>query len=403
MKKRTALVIVGTASLALAWVAWRAFGAAQARIDTPTAMVGRRDLSATVVATGTIRPQVGAEVKAGSRVSGVLRRLHFNIGDQVKPGALIAELDDRDLQARVAGAEAELRAAEARLALIRRGARDQEIAQARTGVQDAAATHALAEVQLRRQASLFQKGLVPQNDVDVAQKNLETAAAKLRASQEQLALVEAKFLPEDLQVVEAQVQQARAALDLARTQLSYARITAPIAGIIASVSTQEGEAIAAGLQAPTFVTLVDLNRLQADAFVDETDIGKIAQGQSAILTVDAFPDREFRGVVAAILPKASIQQNVVYYDTVIEIQPADGLLRPDMTANVTILVGERRGALAVPNQAIKREDGKKVVYVLGGGKPERRVVKTGWKDSGYTEVLGGLREGERVLVGALPG
>jgi len=403
MKKLAGVALVATALVAAGWIGWCSFGQAQAPEGVSTAAVIRRDLSATVVATGTIRPEVGAEVKVGSRVSGLLRKLHFNIGDLVKAGDLIAELDDRDLRARVEQAEAELQAVEARLALIRRGARDEEVAQARMAVQDAVATRALAETQLRRQTDLLERGLVPQNDVDVAVKNFDTAAAKLRAAQEQLALAERKFLPEDLQVAEAQVRQARGALEFARSQLSYTRIAAPITGIIASVSTQEGEAIAAGFQAPTFVTLVDLTRLQADAFVDETDIGKVAPGQSAVLTVDAFPDREFRGKVTAILPKASIQQNVVYYDSVIQLEPADGLLRPDMTANVTILVGERRGALVVPNQAIKREDGKKVVYVLDGGKPERRVVKTGWKDSGYTEVLGGLREGERVLVGALPG
>ena len=403
MNKLAGATVVATALVAAGWVGWRSLGSAQARQDVPTAVVMRRDLSATVVATGSIRPQVGAEVKVGSRVSGVLRKLHFNIGDLVKAGDLIAELDDRDLRARIVQAEAELQAAEARLALVRRGAREEEVAQARTAVEDAAATHVLAQTQLQRQTSLLARGLVPQNDADVALKNLETAAAKLRAAREQLALVERKFLPEDVQIAEAQVNQARGALELARTQLSYTRLTAPISGIIASVSTQEGEAISAGLQAPTFVTLVDLTRLQADAFVDETDIGRVGAGQSAVLMVDAFPDREFRGKVTAILPKASIQQNVVYYDTVIDLEPADGLLRPDMTANVTILVGERRGALVVPNQAIRREEAKKMVYVLDDSKSERRVVKIGWKDSGYTEVLDGLSEGERVLVGTLPG
>jgi multidrug efflux pump subunit AcrA (membrane-fusion protein) len=402
MNKVRGAVVVAVALAVTGLMGWRWLGPTQAREDLPSAAVVRRDLSAAVVATGAIRPQVGAEVKVGSRVSGLLRKLHFNIGDLVKAGDLIAELDDRDLRARIVQAEGEVRAAEARLALVRRGAREEELAQARMGVQDAAATHALAETQLRRQSELFARGLLPRDDVDVATRNLDTATARLRSAEAQLALLQRKFLPEDVQVAEGQVAQARGNLEVVRTQLSYARLTAPIAGIIASVSTQEGEAISAGLQAPTFVTLVDLTRLQADAFVDETDIGKVAPGQPAVLTVDAFPDREFKGKVTAILPKASIQQNVVYYDTVIALEPAGGLLRPDMTANVTILVGERRGRLVVPNQAIRREDGEKVVYVLVGGKGQRRVVKTGWKDGRYTEVLDGLREGERVLIGAPP-
>ena len=400
--KKVGIVIASVAVLAVGWLGWRATGRTDARADAPAAVASRRDLSASVLATGAIRPQVGAEVKVGSRVSGVLQKLHFNIGDAVRKGELIAELDDRDLVARVAQAEAALAAAEARLALVHLGAREQEIAQARSAVVDAEATRALAEKQLERQAALFAEKLVPQSDVDLAVKNLDSAAAKREAERERLSLVERKYLPEDVAVVEAQASEARASLSLVRTQLSYARIAAPIDGVIASVSTQEGEAIAAGFQAPTFVTLVDLDRLQADAFVDETDIGRIAPGQRAVLTVDAFPDRDFTGIVAAILPKALIQQNVVYYDAVVELDPSDGLLRPDMTASVRILVGERQGVLVVPNSAVKREEAERVVYVLDEGRVVRRVVRTGWRDGGFTEILDGLAEGERVLTGEAP-
>jgi HlyD family secretion protein len=396
--KKTGIVVVSAAVLAVAWLGWRAMGGVDVSADAAAAIVSRRDLSSSVLATGAIRPQVGAEVKVGSRVSGVLQTLHFNIGDGVRRGDLIAELDDRDLRARVSQAEAGLRAAEARLALIQLGARDQEIAQARSAVADAEATRALAEKQLQRQTALFARELVPQSEVDVAVKNLESATARLEAERERLSLVERRFLPEEVAVAEAQAAEARAAVSVARTQLSYARIAAPIDGVIASVSTQEGEAIAAGFQAPTFVTLVDLNRLQADAFVDETDIGKIAPGQRAVLTVDAFPDRDFTGTVTAILPKAIIQQNVVYYDAVVELDPSDGLLRPDMTASIRILVGERAGVLAVPSAAVMREEAERVVYVLEDGRTSRRVVRIGWRDGGFTEIVSGLAEGERVLI-----
>lgn len=400
--KSIGVVIASLALVGLGTLAWRAYRGAEQRRDVPTAVVARRDLSASVLATGAIRPQVGAEVKVGSRVSGVLERLHFNIGDRVRRGDLIAELDDRDLRARVAQAEAALQAAVARLELVRLGARVQEIAQARAAVADAEAGRVLAEKQLERQSALLDRRLVPPDDVDVAMKNLDSAVARLEAERERLALVERKYLPEEVSVVEAQVAEARAVLSLARTQLSYARIAAPIDGVIASVSTQEGEAIAAGFQAPTFVTLVDLDRLQADAFVDETDIGRIAPGQRAVLSVDAFPERDFTGAVTAILPKAVIQQNVVYYDVVVDLDPSDGLLRPDMTASVRILVGERQGVLAVPTPAVRREEAERVVYVLDGGRVVRRVVRTGWRDGGFTEIVGGLDESERVLVGAVP-
>ena len=135
--------------------------------------------------------------------------------------------------------------------------------------------------------------------------------------------------------------------------MAYATIRAPISGIISSISTQEGETVAAGLSSPTFVTIIDLQQLQVDAYVDETDIGKIRVGQKATFTVDAFPDRDFPATVQAIYPKAIIMDNVVYYDVVLRIdEPLTGQLRPEMTTNVVISLDARKGVLAVPARAI---------------------------------------------------
>lgn len=402
MTKRR-VVVVSLLGVVVAGAAWQFSRSTAVKAEVASAVVERRNLSASVLATGTIRPEVGAEVKVGSRVSGLLRKLYFNIGDRVLQGALIAELDDRDLRARVAQAEADVHAAEARLALVRRGSRVEEVAQAQMAVRDAEARAALADKQYERQAALHKNGLIAQDALDVVDTDVGTAHARLVSAQQALELVHQKFLPEDLRIAEGQADQARASLALATTQLSYTKIFAPIDGIIASVSTQEGEAIAAGLQAPTFVTLLDLGRLQAIAFVDEADIGQVRVDLRATLSVGAFPDRQFEGKVTAILPKAVLQQNVVYYETVIALDSReDGLLRPDMTANITILVEQRTGVLTVPNPAIKREQGARVVYVLNDGALERRVVTVGWREAGFTEVVRGVREGERVLVGELP-
>jgi hypothetical protein len=132
-------------------------------------------------------------------------------------------------------------------------------------------------------------------------------------------------------------------------------LRAPIAGVVASVATQEGETVAAGLSAPTFVTIVDLERLQVDAYVDEVDIGRIQVGQRALFTVDAFPARDFSGRVAAIYPTATIQDNVVKYVVALDIDDDyRGLLRPEMTANVRIEL-ESRDVLAVPSRAIQQQ------------------------------------------------
>ncbi|HEB68301.1 MAG TPA: efflux RND transporter periplasmic adaptor subunit, partial [Desulfobulbus sp.] len=193
---------------------------------------------------------------------------------------------------------------------------------------------------------------------------------------------------------------ARAALQETRVRRSYATITAPISGVIASVSTQQGETVAAGLNAPTFVTIIDLNRIQVDAFVDETDIGKVKIGQKTIFTVDTYPNKEFSGRVSAIYPKAIIQDNVVNYDVVVEIDSSfKELLRPDMTASVTIYQAVRKGVLMLPRNAILRENGRKFVLVQAAkGQLRKKAVQTGASSGNTIEIVSGLTEGDTVVV-----
>ena len=368
------------------------------------ASVSRRDLSATVTATGSIKAMVGAEVKVGSRIPGRVEQLAVQVGDRVQARQVIARLEQDDLRAAVEKARADLAAAEAKLATVKNGARTQEVQAAEAILRQAEANRLLTQVNLDRYRQLYQDGGIALQVVDTAARDYDVTAAQVRSAQEQLGLIREKYTVEDLQYAEAQVLQAKAALRIAEANLGYANIAAPMGGVVASVSTQQGETVTSGsaaAQAPTFVTIIDLNRLQVDAYVDETDIGKVRVGQEATFSVDAFPDKEFSGKVTAIYPKALIQQNVVTYDVVIAIDKREGLLRPDMTTNTTITVAKREKVLAVPNQTVRREDGDRVVFVQEGERLVRRPVKTGWKDKTYTEILSGLKEGERVVVGEL--
>jgi len=312
-----------------------------------TVEVSRRDIGSTVFALGIIKPMVGAEVKVGSRISGVVNRLRANIGDYVEAGAIIAELDDAELRAR--------------------------LAQARASLEKTNVEYEQARKVYKRQRQLFENHHISEQEFDVAQSSY--AAAK------------------------AQLMQAEANLELAKIQLSYATIRSPISGVIASVSTQEGEAVAAGLAAPTFVNIIDLHRLEVYTYVDETDIGKIDVGQRATFTVDTYTGLDFPGTVTAIYPKAVIQDNVVNYIVTVEILDfKDRILRPEMTANVTITLDERTDVLAVPTAAIYRDRGERYVMVLEGDKHVRRTVNVGWRDGTYTEILEGLNDGDLVLI-----
>lgn len=312
-----------------------------------TALVTRRDLGSSVLATGIVKAMVGAEVRVGSRVSGIVKKLHANVGDVVQKGQLIAELDPTELQAKYN--------------------------QTKAALEYAIANFEYAKLDLERQKSLIKQNYISQNQVDLAEKSFE--------------------------VNKAQLEQAKANLEFAKVQLDYTKITAPIAGVVASVSTQEGETVAASFAAPTFVTIIDLARLEVWVYVDETDIGRIQVGQSAIFTVDTYPDTDFEGVVTAIYPKAVIQDNVVNYVVTLKITDHKGkTLRPEMTANVTIYLEARKGVLTIPLSAIKRERGERFVMVLEGEKKVSRKVKTGWTSNGLIEIVSGLQEGETVII-----
>ncbi len=202
-------------------------------------------------------------------------------------------------------------------------------------------------------------------------------------------------------VAEAGEAKARGALAAARVQRDYTRIRAPISGVVGGISTQEGETVAASFAAPTFVTIVDLTRLEVQAYVDETDIGRVAPGQVVRFTVDAYPDATFEGHVTAIRPTADVIDNVVNYITLITIdERSGGVLRPEMTTTVNIELDGRTDALAVPAGVLRRDSEGTFVLVPAGNGAERRAVAIGFRGSDYAEVLDGLSEGERVLVGS---
>jgi macrolide-specific efflux system membrane fusion protein len=339
----SAIVVIAIAAL----VAHSRAGNDKLETAVSTAVVEKRDMGSLVQATGIIKPKVGAEVKVGARITGKVEHLYANIGDRVKKGQILVRLEQDDLKARADEAEA--------------------------AYLEAKAAFDKAKIDLERDKPLAEKGYVTQQNIDVLQNAYDMANAR--------------------------VMKAKADQDYAKAQLSYATITAPIGGTIASVTTQQGETVAAGLNAPTFITIIDLNKLEVNAYVDETDVGKIGVGQEALFTVDTFADKDFKGKVTAIYPRAVLQENVVNYITLISIENSEGKLKPDMTANVTITLKKKTGVLAVPGAAVVREGGKKYVMLQAkDGKATRREVKTGWKEGTYLEITSGLKEGDVVLV-----
>lgn len=247
---------------------------------------------------------------------------------------------------------------------------------------------------------------------------LQTARQALRQAEATLALRRASHFEDRIRqmaVTEARgalsqaresLLQARSQLQAQLAQLDKAVIRSPISGTVLSIAAQQGETVAAGLAAPTLITVADLTRLEVRAYVDETDIGEVRLGLPAEIRVSAFPTRVFHGRITKIASASTTKDNVVTYETTVALADGRGLLRPDMTADVSLLLGERREVVMVPSEAVHRELERSVVYVLhrdraDTGRVEARPVKPGLDDGADTEVRSGLQVGEELVVAGL--
>ena len=359
--------------------------------------VTRQDIHQKVLATGTVTLKTGAEVKIGARISGQVKSLLVKIGDFVRAGETIAIIEHEDLVSRVARFQADLDAEKARLAKIRAEG-PLEISKAVAEREELQVQIKLAQKMLERNQELNKKGFVSTTVLDQAQERLEVLLARINLANEELKLKQSQLI-NNSRLAEAMVDRAAANLNEEEIQLTYASITAPIDGIVAFVSTQEGETVVASLNAPTFVNLIDLRKLEVTVFVDETDIGRINVGQRAKFTVDTFANHFFDGRVREIHPKAVIKDNVVNYEVILDIEEKKvAKLRPEMTANVVITTGTRKKVLTLPKEAIKRKGKKTFIVMKSGGGLEDKSVELGWRDGGKIEVVSGLNDGDEVGV-----
>ena len=352
-----------------------------------------REMRQTVLATGTVTLEIGAEVRIGSRISGQLEKLFVQIGDFIQAGEVIAVVEHSNLKARILQRRAELHAEKARLAKIRNEG-PLDINKSRAELEEFRVQEKLAKKMLIRNQELSEKGIISVTKLDESEQDLEVLEARIKSASEFLKLKETQLV-HNIDLAEANVAKAEANLLEEETQLSYATIVAPTDGIVASISTQKGETVAANFNSPTFINLIDLRKLEVTVFVDETDIGRVRINQEAIFTVDSFPKIFFKGIVRDIHPKAIIKDNVVNYETILKIgKESFDLLRPEMTANVVITTQKKKGLLAVPKKAVRRKGKKEFIIIKDGNLLIERVLTTGWRDGKYVEVLSGMKEGD---------
>ncbi|MFN4131558.1 MAG: HlyD family secretion protein [Caldimicrobium sp.] len=363
-----------------------------------TALVQRGEIYLEVSATGAVKPQVGAQVKVGARISGRVEKLFVKQGDFVKANQLIAIIEHEDIKRQVERISSEYKQALAQLEKVKLTYPEKITAQKNT-LQALNSELLQIERETKRLNTLYKEGLISQTELERIERDREVKKNQLEAQRAQLRALELEF-KEELDRAKAQVEAIKHQLEEAKVKLNYAFIYSPISGYVSEVTTQQGETVVAGLNAPTFITVVDLSRLEVWCYVDETDIGKIKPGMEAYFKVDSYPEKTFKAKVRTIYPGALIRNNVVFYITVLDILDTyRDYLRPEMTAQVTILAGKKENVLIIPSSAIKiDQQGKNFVYVKKADKWEKRYIKTGWEGRGKIEVLEGLNEGEIIGV-----
>jgi len=383
------LALIAAASAGGAWY-WTSGSAAPEPIYV-TAPAETGDVTVQITATGTLQPVV--QVDVSSELSGVVRTVEVNENESVAKGDVLLTLDTARLAAQVERAEASVKAAESR-------------------VTDARITLKETDLALARTTSLSSRGMV-------ADQALETAtAARDRADSA-------------VESAEANLAIAIADLKLQQADLAKSTIYSPIDGVVLTRSVDPGQTVASSFSAPVlFVIAADLANMELEAAIDEADIGTVEKGQQARFTVDAFPGRTFDADIRDIAYAAVTTEGVVTYEAKLAVANKELLLRPGMTATVSVVTKESKGVVTVPSEAFRfrppaversrgfslqnlfmpsqrrsrppqtaqAADGSRTLYVLRGGEVTPVRVRTGSTDGQKTEILSGVNAGDEIIV-----
>jgi HlyD family secretion protein len=313
--------------------------------------IDKGTVTALVDTTGTLNPVTIVDI--GSQVSGKIEQIYVDFNSQVKAGQVLAELDQLNFQTKVQQNEANYLSSVA-------------------AVEKSKVSLENSKKRLDRAKSLFEKELLSFEEFETAEVQYFSAKA-------------------DLQSSEARLEQAKAQLDTSKVDLTYTIIKSPIDGVVINRSVNVGQTVAASFQAPVlFQVANDLTKMQVECSVDEADIGRVKEGQTARFTVDAFPNDNFTGIVKQVRYSPEVIQNVVTYTTIVDVENPEMKLRPGMTATISIVVGEAKNALRVPNSALRFQPPPEVMQALF--EEMRREMQA---KRGQTAQTGGQQEGRR--------
>jgi len=356
------------------------------------AKVTRGDVARSVVATGKIQPITKVEVK--SKASGIVQKLFVDINQIVKKGQSLAQLDQQEILAQVEAQKAQLASAEANVNTYEANIEQDK-------VNASAPDLPMYKASLDRSQDLRKAGIVSEQSYDDTNREYLAALTRRNASRAQIGVDTAK-----LKQAKAQVMQSQASLKQLEEQLSYTTITAPMDGVILSRDVEIGDAVSSILVLGSTATLVmtegDIGQVYVQGKVDEADIAHVYLGQPARIKVESFRDRVFNGKVTKIAPLGVEKDNVTTFEVRVSIDNSRGELKANMTANAEILLDEHKGVLIVPENSVSYDNQKNASVQIPDPKQKegtRKIsVKTGLSNGSVTEILSGLKEGEKVIL-----
>lgn len=386
------VVILTVIAGAAVWTV-KAYTRSSNKIDAERLVkVERMDLARSVVATGKVEPVTKVEVK--SKASGIIQSLPVNVGDIVRKGQVICELDKNDLQPRLREAQAAVAVAEAAL-------RTAKAEHERYQVEAAGPDVPFLKRDMERGKRLFQEGLIGQNARDEVEKNYELALNRQRSAIANISVARASIVR-----AEAALEQTRAVQARSEEDLRNATIVSPLDGVVLSRDREVGDAVSSiltmGAGATLIMTLGDLGEVYVKGKVDESDLGRIYVKQPARIKVESFKDDRFQGRVTKISPQGVEKDNVTTFEVRVSISNESGKLRSGMTANAEIVLEEKKAVLAIPESAILYKKDKSTEVEIADNTVEtgkRKVpVTTGISNGAKTEIVKGLSEGQQVIL-----
>lgn len=391
-RKRLLAVIAGLLAAVLIFSGWMKMrgGGIAVRAEK----VVRQDIANIISTNGKIEPIHNFEAHAPAPAS--VKRVLVNEGDSVKPGQLLVQLDDADARSQVAHALAQLRGAEADLQAVQTGGTHDEVITNRANLAKAQAERDEAKRNLQATQKLLQQGAASPAEVQAATDRLQKAEADVQLLQSKLQ--GGRFSSPEVTKVQAEAEQARAAYAAAQDLLKNTDVRAPFAGTVYQIPVKQGSYVAGGA---LLAQVANLDRVQVRAFVDEPEIGRLAQGEEVQIKWDATPNRLWHGTLTRLPTVVTMVQTRTVGEVTCEIPNTDHKLLPNVNVNVSIITARQSNVLTISREALHQQDGKRFVYEIVDDKLRSQEIQTGITSLTRVEVTQGLSEGTHVALGAV--